>query len=147
MMFVACSNADFQGQNGTSEKSPEIVAANQNTDGVDLPARADGVDLPARSNVPHLPAAMVSLNYSRSFNYAKIGWSASYVQSAFMRLPANYQASQNYRDVMLPITHTHGSNAGVLKFNIPAKQNVFTIYYRDWANHLNKKEIKVARPS
>ncbi len=45
---------------------------------------------------------------------------------------------------MLPLSGTH-SHAGLLKFRLPANQNVFTIYYRDWADHVNKKEIKIAR--
>ena len=130
IMLVACGSADPADQNGASDASPEIVSPNQKADEAEL------------------PAGMVSLNYSRlSFNYAQIGWSASYVQSAFMRVPANYRfgSAQNYVDVMIPVSGNNHS--GSLKLNLPAKQNTFTMYYRDWANHLNKKEIKVSRGS
>lgn len=116
--------------NGASDLSPEIVSPNQNVDDAQL------------------PAGMVSLNYSRlSFNYAQIGWSASYVQSAFLRVPTNYRFgnAQNYVDVMIPVSDTN--HAGSMKVNLPAKQNTFTMFYRDWANQLNKKEIKVTRGS
>jgi len=160
---------------------------------------------------------MVSLNYNRSLNYAQVSWSASYVESAFLRVPTNYRFADpipfsqfagqsnhpsafapvsnesdllekladspvsgdfgsrplnyckipragiqglssecytsnpnttpyNYVDVMIPLSGTH-SHTGLLKFRLPAHQNVFTIYYRDWANRLNKKEIKIVRPS
>ena len=132
IMLVACGSADFEEQNGASNPSPEspqIVSPNQNSDDAQL------------------PAGMVSLNYSRlSFNYAQISWSASYVQSGFLRVPANYRVEgrgKNYIDVMIPLSDTN--HAGSMKFHLPAKQNVFTIYYRDWANRLNKKDIKVTR--
>lgn len=196
-MLVACGSTDSEEQNDTFGLSPEIVSPNHGSD---------------------LPPGIVSLNYSLSFNYARIHWSANYVASAFLRVPTNYrfvdpisfsqfagQANNpyafaplsneadllgkladsplaanfgsfplnyckiprvgvqgisseecyasnpntrpfNYIDVMIPLTGTQ-SHAGLLKFRLPAKQNVFTIYYRDWANRLNKKEIKIARPS
>jgi len=141
-MVVACSNADPVEQNGTSDRSPEISSQNQDAGGSQVS------QVPQVSRVPQVPAAMVSLNYSLSVNYARLSWSASYVQSAFLRVSANYSSvgsSQNYRDVMLPLTQTN--HAGLVKFRLPSKQSVFTIYYRDWANHLNKKEIKVTQPS
>jgi len=198
MLLVACGSADSEEQNVTSGLSPEIVSPNQD------------------SNDANLPPGMVSLNYSRSANYTRLSWSASYVQSAFLRVPTNYRFADpisfsqfagqpnnpnafapvsnetellekladsplawnvssrpqnyckipragiqgvsneecytsnpnttpyNYIDIPLSGTHSH---AGLLKFRLPAHQNVFTIYYRDWANHLNKKEIKIAKPS
>ncbi|MCE9623971.1 MAG: hypothetical protein K8R69_00745 [Deltaproteobacteria bacterium] len=201
MLLVACGSAESEEQNVTSGSSPEMVSPNQVSNG---------------ANVANLPPGMVSLNYSRSFNYTRVSWSANYVQSAFLRVPTNYQfadpisfsqfggqtnnpnafapvanetellgkladsplsenigsrpmnyckipragiqgvsseecytsnpntTSYNYIDIPLSGTHSH---AGLLKFRLPAHQNVFTIYYRDWANRLNKKEIKIAKPS
>jgi len=197
--LVACGNADS-----------EVDTA----DLVPAAAAATSPDTNSKS-----PIGLVSLNYSLSFNYARIKWSASYVESAFIRVPTNSQfadpipfsqfvgqtnnpsefaplanetdllgkladsplttglgslpanyckiprvgvqgvsseecyatnpntRAQNYIDVMIPLNGDQASHAGLIKFRLPAKQNVFTIYYRDWANQLKKKEIKVVRPS
>jgi len=197
MSMVACSGADSENQKVTADSSPSIVSPNHD------------------AGAANFPAGTVSLNYKRSFNYTRVTWSASYVQSAFLRVPTNYkfadpipfsqfvgqpnnpyafapvanetdllgkladtplsgtsgslpqnyckiprsgihgQSSEecfatnpnttpyNYIDVMIPLTGSH-THTGLLKFRLPAHQNVFTIYYRDWANNLNKKEIKIA---
>jgi len=129
LTLAACGKADLEAQNDDSGQSPEIVSPNQN------------------AGAAELPAGMVSLNYDRlSANYANLRWSASYVQSAFLRVPTNYQFNgQNYTDVLLPVSDN--SHAGSMKIRLPAQTNVFTMYYRDWANHLNKKEIKIDRAS
>lgn len=143
MLLVACGSAqsveqaDSAQHDAASGAAPEIVTQHQG------------------SHDASLPPGMASLNYSRSLNYANITWSASYVQSAFLRVPANYQVLNhngtpynyvNYIDVKLPLSGTH-SHGDLLKLRLPTHQNVFTIYYRDWANRLNKKEIKIVRPS
>ncbi|MDL1870832.1 hypothetical protein FBR05_01345 [Deltaproteobacteria bacterium PRO3] len=203
MSLAACGNVDSAEQMDTSDLSPEIVSPHQGSG--------------HRPSDSALPPGAVSLNYSLSFNYAQIRWSASYVASAFLRVPTNYRFADpisfsqfageandpyafaplsnesellgnlagspfaagvgslpinyckipragiqgisseecyasnpntrpyNYIDVMIPRTGTH-SHVGLLKFRLPAKKNVFTVYYRDWANRLHKTQIKVARP-
>jgi hypothetical protein len=158
VLLVACGSVDPTEQDDSSDLATEIVSANQNNGTSDLspekvtPNQDNGASNAAPEVVPpnqnaggaQLPAGMVSLNYSRlSLNYARISWSASYVQSAFLRVSANYRFpnAQNY--VEIPLT---GKNqAGSIKVSLPAKKNVFTMYYRNWANRLNKKEIKITR--
>lgn len=130
---------------GTTDQSPEKVAPTQNsgaTDEMASPKQDKGATEMLPSNGAQLPAGMVSLNYSRlSLNYAKLSWSASYVKSAFLKVSINY--SQNYIEIPL----TGKNQSGSIKVHLPAKKNTFTMFYRDWANRQNKKEIKVARGS
>lgn len=54
--------------------------------------------------------------------------------------------SYNYIDIAVPLASGQQFKNGTWKFRLPARQNVFAVYYRDWESNLKKTHLKIRSP-
>jgi hypothetical protein len=82
---------------------------------------------------------------SMPFNYCVVPGQGRTILSHLHCYDVNpNRTAYNYVDVMIPLTQGQNAKSGVWKFRVPKTFNVFSIYYRDWSNNVQKKDIKVA---